>query len=49
MITKIVLILLALVSITPHASSWTDKDRERSYKSKTSCVLNPLGQYLIGK
>ena len=48
MIAKIVLILLALVSIT-HASSWTDKDRERNYKSKTSCVLDPLGQYLIGK
>ena len=48
MITKIVLVLLALVSIT-RASSWTDKDRERNYKSKTSCVFNPLDQYLLGK
>ena len=48
MTTKIVLALLALASFT-HASSWTDKDRERNYKCKTSYVFNPLIKHLLTK
>lgn len=40
MTTKIALALLSLVSFT-HASSWTDKDRERNYKSETCYIFNP--------